>query len=68
MSQPDGVCRWIGNIASRFPHLSKSQARGLAVYSLGLALARRCALAATAERLVREGLTRVEECNRVLSA
>jgi hypothetical protein len=51
MSQPDVFCRWSTKISSRFPHLSQPQARGLALFSLGLALARRCALAATAEAL-----------------
>jgi hypothetical protein len=55
MSQPEVLCRWIGRISSHFPHLSKPQARMLAVYSLGMALAKRCAVAATAEALATLG-------------
>jgi hypothetical protein len=51
MSQPEVLCRWRAAISSHFHHLSKPQARVLAVYSLGIALAKRCALAATAEAL-----------------
>ncbi len=51
MSQPDVLCRWSVAISSHFRHLSKPQARVLAIYSLGMALAKRCALAATAEAL-----------------
>jgi hypothetical protein len=51
MSQPEVLCRWTSRISSRFPHLSKPQALVLALYSLGIALAKRCALAATAEAL-----------------
>ena len=55
MSQPAVLCRWRETISSRFVHLSKPQALVLALYSLGLALARRCALAASAEALAQWG-------------
>jgi hypothetical protein len=55
MSQPELLCRWRNCIASRFSHLSKPQASVLALYSLGLALAKRCALTATAESLASVG-------------
>ena len=55
MSQPEVLCRWREKISSRFAHLSKPQVMVLALYSLGLGLARRCALAASAEALAQWG-------------
>lgn len=39
---------WIEQVAHHFPHLSRPQATGLALWSLGLILARSCALTAVA--------------------
>ena len=41
---------WIEQVTDHFPHLSKSQAAGLALWSLGLILARSRALTAVAVR------------------
>jgi hypothetical protein len=63
MNQPEVFCRWGDRIASRFSHLSKPQARVLALYSLGLALARRCGLAASAEMLAPNPIPSSAACN-----
>ena len=42
---------WFHTIARQFPQLSQPQAFGLAAFSLGLAVARRCTLSVVAEAL-----------------
>lgn len=42
------LASWIEQITEHFPHLSKPQANGLALWSLGLILARSCALTTVA--------------------
>jgi hypothetical protein len=51
MSQQQALYQWRQHVAHHLPHLSKPQAGGLAAFSLGLALARRCTLSVVAEAL-----------------
>lgn len=46
MSCQDGVYQWTETIRQQLPHLSKPQATVLALWSLGMVLARSCALSA----------------------
>src|SRR2546423_11202085 len=46
MSGPPRVTAWTDTIQTRLPHLSKPQATVLALWSLGMVLARSCALTA----------------------
>ena len=45
---PQAVYQWTEEVATQLPHLSKSQAAVLALWSLGMVLARSCALSAVA--------------------
>lgn len=51
MSQPELLYPWMGQVASHFECLSKPQACGLAAFSLGIGLCRRCQLPRVAEAL-----------------
>lgn len=51
MSQQTALYHWSHEIARHLPQLSKPQALGLAAFSLGVALARRCTLSVVAEAL-----------------
>jgi hypothetical protein len=57
MSCQRAVYQWTEVVTSHMPHLSKSQAGGLALWSLGMVLARSCALTAVSLFLA-EGLER----------
>ena len=46
MSCPQAVYQWTEVVTTHMPHLSKPQARVLALWSLGMVLARSCALSA----------------------
>ena len=46
MSAPPSVTQWTQLVATQLPHLSRPQARVLALWSLGLVLARSCGLTA----------------------
>lgn len=48
MSRHPGIYQWSQTVATHFPHLSKPQAVGLALWSLGMILARACGLTAVA--------------------
>lgn len=48
MSRLPGLYQWNGVIAKRFSHLSKPMAAGLALWSLGMIVARSCSLTAVA--------------------
>ena len=43
-----GMYQWNDTVAKRFPHLSKPMARCLALWTLGMIVARSCALTAVA--------------------
>ena len=45
---PEAVYQWTEEVATHLPHLSRSQAAVLALWSLGMVLARSCALSAVA--------------------
>ena len=51
MSRHPELYQWIATVANHFPRLSKPQATGLAWWSLGMLLARTCALSAVAGQL-----------------
>jgi len=40
----DGLCEWTETVSSKMPHLSKSQAAVLALYSFGMVLTQSCGL------------------------
>src|SRR5689334_10783632 len=48
MTSPAGVYQWLEVVREHFPHLSKPQATVLGLWSLGMVLARSCALTAVA--------------------
>lgn len=48
MSRLPGLYQWNGEVAKRFPQLSKPMAAGLALWSLGMIVARSCSLTAVA--------------------
>jgi hypothetical protein len=48
MARRDPVYQWTDEVTTRLPHLSPSQAAVLALWSLGMVLARSCALTAVA--------------------
>src|SRR5215471_20834039 len=48
MSRPPGLYQWNAVVGKRFPHLSKPVAACLALWSLGMILARSCSLTAVA--------------------
>jgi hypothetical protein len=48
MARRDPVYRWTQEVTTHLPHLSASQAAVLALWSVGMVLARSCALAAVA--------------------
>jgi hypothetical protein len=48
MSRQQSLYEWMGTVGTHFPHLSKPQAVVLALWSLGMVLARSCALSAVA--------------------
>lgn len=48
MSRHPQLYHWTGMVSSHFPHLSKPLAAGLALWSLGMILARSCSLTAVA--------------------
>jgi hypothetical protein len=51
MPCPKPLYSWIEQIVTTFPHLSRPQAKGLALYSLGVILAKRCGLNSVATAL-----------------
>ena len=51
MSRHPGIYQWTTAVASHFPHLSKPLAAGLALWSLGMIVARSCGLTAVAGAL-----------------
>ncbi len=51
MSCQGAVYQWIEEVAGHFPHLSPAQARVLALWSVGMVLARSCALTAVSTLL-----------------
>ena len=57
MSCPKAVYQWTEVVTTHMPHLSKPQAAVLAVWSVGMVLARSCALSAVSEFLA-QGLAR----------
>jgi DDE family transposase len=57
MSCPQAVYQWTEVVTTHLPHLSKPQARVLALWSLGMVLARSCALSAVSLFLA-QGLER----------
>jgi len=57
MSCPQAVYQWTEVVTTHMPHLSKPQARVLALWSLGMVLARSCALSAVSFFLA-QGLER----------
>jgi hypothetical protein len=44
MSHPEGLKQWNREVSTHLPHLSKTQAMILALYSFGMALTKRCGL------------------------
>jgi hypothetical protein len=52
MSRHDPLSDWTQTVATHFPHLSKPQAAVLALWSLGMVLARSCTLTAVVSALV----------------
>ena len=48
MSRPPGLYQWNAMVGKRFPHLSKPMAACLALWSLGMIVARSCSLTAVA--------------------
>jgi hypothetical protein len=54
---------WRSTIMIHLPHLSKAQATGLALWSLGMVLARSCALTAVSTFLA-EGLRQTDNAVR----
>src|SRR5438132_7369878 len=48
MSHLPGLYQWNGIVGKRFPHLSKPMAACLALWSLGMIIARSCSLTAIA--------------------
>lgn len=57
MSCQQAVYQWMEVVTKHLPHLSKPQAAGLALWSVGMVLARSCALTAVSLFLA-EGLGR----------
>ena len=57
MSCQSAVYQWTEVVTTHMPHLSKPQAAGLALWSVGMVLARSCALSAVSE-FVAKGLER----------
>ena len=57
MSCQSAVYQWTEEVTRHMPHLSKPQAAGLAVWSVGMVLARSCALIAVS-LFVAKGLER----------
>jgi hypothetical protein len=57
MSCQSAVYQWIEVVTTHLPHLSKPQAAVLALWSVGMVLARSCALSAVSEFLAK-GLER----------
>jgi Transposase DDE domain len=55
MSQHDTLSAWTATVARWLPTLRKPQVKGLAAFSLGLALSRRCALRSVADALAELG-------------
>jgi hypothetical protein len=53
MSRRSAWYRWTDEVTTAFPHLSKPQAAGLALWSFGMVLARSCALTSVALFLAR---------------
>ena len=51
MSAPPSVAQWIAVVATQLPHLSRPQATVLALWSLGMVLARSCGLTAVSTLL-----------------
>ncbi len=51
MSRHPGIYQWTSTVATHFPHLSKPLAAGLALWSLGMIVARSCGLTAVAGTL-----------------
>lgn len=51
MSGQAGVYQWIEEVGRRFPHLAPAQARVLGLWSVGMVLARSCALTAVSVTL-----------------
>lgn len=51
MGQPRAFYQWFQEVVQHMPDLSKPQAQGLAAFSFGLGLARRCTLSVVAEAL-----------------
>lgn len=64
MSRHPELYSWIAAVSTCFPHLSKPQAMGLALWSLGMIIARSCALSAVAgvlAALLRQSFNTVRE-------
>jgi len=51
MNHPKSITQWTDTITTHFPHLSRPQAAVLALWSLGMVLARSCALTAVSTGL-----------------
>ncbi len=47
---PEAVYQWTQEVTTHLPHLSKPQATVLALWSLGMVLARSCSLTAVTKR------------------
>jgi len=63
MSCQKAVYQWTAEVTTHLPHLSKPQAAVLALWSVGMVLARSCALSAVATWLA-VGLARKENTVR----
>src|SRR5207253_949424 len=48
MSRQDGLSQWIATVSTQMPHLSRPQARVLALWSYGMVLAQSCGLTTVA--------------------
>lgn len=64
MSRPPGLYQWTREVAKRFPHLSKPMAACLALWSLGIIIAKSCSLTAVAwamRPILKQGFYTVRE-------
>jgi hypothetical protein len=48
MSRPDGVSQWTATVSNQMPHLSRPQARVLALWSYGMVMTQSCGLTTVA--------------------
>ena len=48
MSRSDGLSQWTGTVSTQLPHLSRPQARVLALWSYGMVVAQSCGITTVA--------------------